>query len=182
MLRHHVELPYDQRQLAVAGAIEGEGNIAFAALFRLHNVAIIGAELRIVLLDGIEGEHNVLGRHRLAVVEAGLGAQAIDHRGKIRRMADGFRQQSVIGGNLVERGHQQRVIEEVHAARERPPHHPDRQIEIVEGARSADPRHAGLRRARIDIVEILEARRLAGRVKQGERVAPIPVPARAPAW
>ena len=43
VLRQHVELADDLRQLAIAGAVEGEGDLALAGLLGLDDVAIVGA-------------------------------------------------------------------------------------------------------------------------------------------
>ena len=111
VLRQHRQLTDDLRQFAVARSVEHEGDFALGGFFRLGHVPVIGAELRTVLLERVERENHVLGRHRLAVVPMRIGAQAIGDRRAVRRVADRFRQQAIFGRYLVERRRAQRFGE-----------------------------------------------------------------------
>jgi hypothetical protein len=97
------ELAHDLRQFAVAGSVEREGDLALAGLLGLGHVAVVGRQLRVILLERVEREDDVVRRDRLAVVPARLGTQAIGHRGEVSRVADGVGEQAVFGRNLVER-------------------------------------------------------------------------------
>ena len=167
MLRQHVDLADDLRQFAIAGLIEGKGDIALAGFFRLGDVAIIGRHLRRMLLERVERKDHVLRRHRLAVMPFGIGAQAIGDGGKIGRMADAFRQQTVFGRDFVERGHHQRVVDKVDSGSQRALHAGNDHVEIVERAERDLARAAAFRRFRIDVVEM----RKAGRIFQRYRTA-----------
>src|SRR6185437_14428609 len=68
--RQNRQLSDDLRQFAVSGRVEREGDLALARLFRLCHVPVIGAELRAVLLERVEGKNDVVRRHRLAVMPA----------------------------------------------------------------------------------------------------------------
>ena len=72
-------------------------------------------------------------------------------------MADGFGEQSVLGGHLVERRDQQRVVNEADAGCERAFYARDHEVEIVVGADRDLARRAGLGRIGIDVVELPEA-------------------------
>ena len=160
VLRQDRQLADDLRQFAVARAVEGEGHFALAGFLRLHHMAVIGAELRAVLLEGVEREDDVFGRDRLAVVPARVGAQPIGDRRKIVRMADRFGQQTIFGGNFVQRRGRQRLGEQLGAHGEAALHARRDHVEIVEGAERDLSHRAALRRSRIDVVEMLEARRI----------------------
>ena len=97
MLGQHVELTQDQRHFAVARRVENEGDLALAGLLDLDDVPVVGARMRVVLLEHLEREDHVLDRHRLAVVVARAGAQSEGRRGKIGRMTYRFCDQAVLG-------------------------------------------------------------------------------------
>src|SRR6185437_8869784 len=54
VFRQHRKLADDVRKFAVAGAVEGERDVALAGLFRFDHVSVIGGELRTVLLEYLE--------------------------------------------------------------------------------------------------------------------------------
>ena len=95
MLRHDPKLAGDFRQFAIARAVEQERHLTFAGPLCLHDMAIVRRIERIVLLEHIEREDHVLGRHRAAIVPFGLRTQAIGDGRKVRRMAHAIREQSV---------------------------------------------------------------------------------------
>ena len=150
-------MPDDLRQFAIARRVEGEGHLALGGLLGLHHMAIIGGILRMVLLEHLQRPDHVLRRHRLAVVPARLGPQAIGDGGIVVGITHGFGEQAVFGGDLVERRRRQRFIDEPHRARDRALHPGDDDVEAVEGAERDLPHRAGLRRGRVDVVEMLEA-------------------------
>src|SRR5262249_33437074 len=55
---------------------------------------------------------------------------------------------------------------------ERAAHATDRDIEIVEGSDRADAQRTGLRRLRVDVVEMFEARRILDVIEQRQSVSP----------
>ncbi len=146
MLGQDQNLADDLRQLAIARRIEREDDVAFAGLFRLDDVAVIGGELRVVFLERVEREDGVFGRYRLAVVPFRFGAQPIGGRGEIVRIANGLGEEAVFAGHFVERRNQQRVVDKVDPGRERSFDAGDRDVEIVVGAECDLPRDAALRR------------------------------------
>ena len=173
VLRQDRQLTDNLRQFAVAGTVEGEGHFALAGFLRLGHVPVIGAELRTVLLERLEGIDHVFRRHRLAVVPVGIGAQAISHRRAVVRIADRFRQQPVFGGHFVERRRGQRLGEQIGAHGEAAFHARHHLIEVVEGAERDLAHRAALRRRRIDVVEMLEAVRIVRFAEQREAVLPL---------
>src|SRR6185436_5224101 len=54
VLRQNGELADDLRQLAIARAVEGEGDLALARLLRLHDMPVIARKHRAVGLEGVE--------------------------------------------------------------------------------------------------------------------------------
>jgi hypothetical protein len=103
MLGQHVELTQDHRHFAVARRIEYKGDFALAGLLDFHHVAIVRRHHRAVLLERLHGEDHVLDRDWLAVVIPRCGAQAEARRRKVRRMADRFGDEPIVGGDFVER-------------------------------------------------------------------------------
>ena len=160
MLGQDVKLADDLRQLAIAGRVEGEGDLAVAGFFNLDDVAVIGGELRTVFFEGIEGKDHVFGRDRLAVVPFRLSTQPIGGRGKIVRITDGFGEQTIFGRHFVERRHQEGVVNGINAGRERAFDACHHNIEIVVGAERDLPRHAAFRRGGVDVFEMFEAGRI----------------------
>ena len=97
MLGQHRHLADDLRQLAVAGPVEDEDDLAIRGLLHLGHVAIIGGELRTVLLEGREGENHVLRRNWLAVMPFRFRPQSIGGGGEIVGIADRFGDEPVLG-------------------------------------------------------------------------------------
>ena len=77
------ELADDERQLAIAGHVEGEGHVTLPGLLRLGDMTVVGGVAWTVSLERIEGEDHVLGRDRLAILPFRLGAQPI---GRLRAL------------------------------------------------------------------------------------------------
>ena len=67
------ELAHDVRQLAVAGAVEGERHLVLAGDLGLGHVAVVEALVRAELDGLLEAPDDVVRRDRLAVVPARLG-------------------------------------------------------------------------------------------------------------
>ena len=158
VLRQDGQLADDLRQFVIAGAVEGEGDFVIAGLLRFGDVAVIGGRLRAVLLVGFEGEDDVVRRHRRAVMPFRLRPQPIADRGKIVRIAQRLGNQSVFARYFVERGHRERVVDQIDAGGERAFDAGNHRVEIVERAVSDLPRGAGLRRRGVDVIELLEVR------------------------
>jgi len=129
-------------------------------LLAFDDMAVVGAVHRTVLLERVEREHHVGGRHRLAIVPARRGIQAIDDVGEIVGIGGGFRQQAVGGRRLIQRPGRQRLIDQGGAARDRSLQALNDDVEIVEGAEFEQPDDAAFRRIRFDVVEPLEAGRI----------------------
>src|SRR5208282_5079651 len=125
--------------------------------------------------ESVEGEDRVLGRDRLAVVKFCFRAQPVGGRGEIVRIADGFGEQAVFGGNLVQALHQESLVDEVDADRQCAFHAGDCSVEIVVGAKRDLPRRAAFRRVGTDVVELLEAGRIFEVAEQRKAVPPDPL-------
>src|SRR4249920_3637203 len=95
MLRQDRQLPYDVRQLTVTRPIKREGDLTVSGQLDLCDMAVVGAVKRAIRFKNIKGEYDVVRRHRLAVMPARIGSQAIRHCRVIGGMADGFCKQSV---------------------------------------------------------------------------------------
>ena len=172
VLGQHHDLADDLRQLAVARAVEGEGDLALAGFLDLDHVAIIGGELRAVLLGCVEREDHVLGRHRHAVVPFRFRAQPVRDRREIVRIADRFGEQPIGAGDFVEREGQQRVVDKPDAGGEGAFDAGDDDVQIVERADGNLPRRAAFRRGGVDVVELLEAFRIFQVAEQRQAVTP----------
>ena len=173
MLRQHVELTQDQRHFTIARGIEDEGDFALPSLFHFRDMPIIGRHHRVVLLERLHGEDHILDRHRLAVVMARVGAQTVRRRAKIARMSDRFGNEPVVGRNFIKRRRQQRVGEHARARRDRSLQPGDDLVEVVERAQRHQPHAAALRRARVDVVEMLEAGRIFELSEQRQAMLPV---------
>ena len=123
----------------------------------LTTVAVIGGGLRVYFLERIEREYHVVRRDRLAVVPFCFRPQPIGGRGEVVRIAHRLGKQPVFARYFVERRHQQRVVDAIDAEDERAFDAGDRHVEVVVGAKRDLPRRTALRRAGVDIVELLEA-------------------------
>ena len=156
----------------MAGAVEGEGDLAVAGFFRLHHLVVIGHRLRIRFLERGERENDVVGRDRRAVVPFCFGPQPKGNGRKIARIAQRFGQEAVSGRNFVERLRQQRVVKEIGALDESAFDQADDGIEIVEGAERDLPRRAAFRRFGVDVVETRKAGRIFQVAKRRRAVPP----------
>ncbi len=172
MLRQDGQLPDDLRQFAIARRVERKGELAIAGFFDLDDMAIIGGELRTVFFERVEGKDHVVGRHRLAVVPFCFSTQPIGCRGEIVRIADGFRDQAVLGGHFVQRRRQKRVVDVVDPGRQRAFDASNHDIEIVVGSDRNLPHGAAFRCRGVDVVELLEAGGIFQVAKQGKPVPP----------
>src|SRR5262245_5687447 len=121
MFGQYPELPEDRRHFSIAGGIESESDLAFAALINPHDVAIKGPDEGVVFLVSLEGIDHVIDRNRLAVVVASRGAQAKGGGCKVRRITDRFRDQPVMRRYFVERAHHQRVTNRAGSGSEQAP-------------------------------------------------------------
>ncbi len=119
-------------------------------------MTIVGRVSRTVVLERIEGEDDVLGRDRLAVLPFRLGAQPVGRRRDVARKAHRLGQQPVGGVRLVERFRHQGVEHLSDRARDIAFHAGDDGIEIVERAAGRHAHRARLGGVRIDVVEMLE--------------------------
>src|SRR5262249_40943879 len=128
---------------------------------------------RAVLLERLHGEDHVLDRHRLAVMMARVGAQAEGRRAKVARMGDRFGNEPVVGRYFVERRRQQRVGEDARSCRDRSLQPGDDLVEVVERAQRHQAHAPTLGRARVDVVEMLEARRIFELSEQRQSMLPV---------
>jgi len=166
VLGEHPKLPHDLRQLTIAALVEGECDLVLAGLFGLHDVLVIGGLRRIVLGERFERKDHVRYGDRLAVMEARLRTQTIGRRGEVGRMPHGVRQQPIVGRDLVQRGVEQHIGGEHDLSRQRSLHDADGEVEIVERAGQAHAHEAALGGVLIDVVEMLEVRRVFDRAVQ----------------
>ncbi len=161
MLRHDRKLAEDRRQFAVALLIEGESHVTIAGLFGARHMAVIAGEKRIKFLGFVEAEDDVLRRHRLAVSPFRLRPQTESGAGNIVRIGNALGEQSIGGGDLVVCRFQKSIEDQAgtqgNYARNRIPLE-QYWIERVECAVARLLQLAALRRIRIDIIEMLEAR------------------------
>ena len=171
-LRQDSELADNLRQFAIASAVEAKGDLALARLLHLADMAVVGAELRAVFLGSLEREDHIFRRHRLAIVPFRLRTQPVGGGGEVVRMAHGFGEKPVFGRNFVERGHHQRVVDNLDVGGERAFDTGHDGIEVIEGAERDLPRHAAFRRRGVDVVEPLEAGRIFQRVVKRQPVPP----------
>ena len=173
VFRQHRQFTDDGRQFAVSRAVEGELDIALAGFLGFDDVLVIGSVHRAVLLQDLEREDHVVGRHRFAVVPARFLAQAVGDRGKVVGVGGGFSQQAVFGDDLVLRLRHQRFIDQRRCRRERALDAGNRHVEIVERADRDHPRDAALGRIRIDVIEAGEVGRILDVAEQREGMAPL---------
>src|SRR5450759_268206 len=95
IFRQYRQLTDDGRQFAISGRVEREFYIALAGLFGFHDVTIIGAVHRTVLLQHADRENHIIWRHRLAVVPARLLAKTIGHPPKVIGMRRRLGEQAI---------------------------------------------------------------------------------------
>ena len=157
MLRQDRELPHDLRQFAIAGGIERECDLALARRFGFDDMAIISGELRIVGLERREGENHVIGRDRLPVVPFRFRMQTIRDGREIGRMRQRFGKQPVFRRWLVQRGRQQRVVNELYPRRELTLPSGQDHVEVVVCAEGGLAEGAAFWRTRIHVIEVGKA-------------------------
>ncbi|MCY1536025.1 hypothetical protein D9M68_714620 [compost metagenome] len=117
--------------------------------------------------QGLEGELDVFGGYRLAVMETGFGAQVETYPGVVRGFLYFRREQPVLGEGLVQAMAGQGVINQAdivgcHAL-------VDEGVEAVEAAKARLAKGAALGGGRVDVVEVLVVGRVLRRlVIQGQ--------------
>ncbi len=168
MLGQDRQLADDHRQLAVALDVEDERDLIVAGLLGLGHVLVVEGEVRRRLLDGVEREDHVLGRDRLAVMEARLRTQLEGRGAEVVGKGDPFGEQAIGRRRLVGAALHQLVVEQAQADRRIAPHR--KGIERVEGPKRPLPHAAALRRVGIDPVEMSEALVVGRLADQRERV------------
>ena len=139
---------------------------------RLHDVAVIGRVLRMMLLERIQREDHVFRRHRLSVVPFRLRPQPVDDAREIVGMADRFGQRAVFGRDLVQRRRRERFVDQLNAGCERAFDAGNHKVEIIKRPDLDLTYGAALGRLRIDVVEALEAGRVLDLAEQRQRVPP----------
>ena len=149
----HIELADDLRQLPLAGRIECKRDLTLRRDLRFDNVSVIGRQPRIVLLENVEGKHDILRRHRRAVVPSCCVTQPITHEREIVRDYDGLGQQAVGARCLVKRWQQQAVIDKIDAGRQIALQSGDDNVEIIIRAEGGLTHQASLGSGRIDIIK-----------------------------
>src|SRR5262249_11260968 len=120
------------------------------------DTAVISRELRIVLLERLEGENDVLGRNRLPIVPFRFRTQAVGDGGEIRRMRDRFSEQAVFGRCLIQRRREKCFVDEIKSAGQStfPARHDH--IEIVVRAERGLTNSAAFWGMRVDVIEVRE--------------------------
>ena len=171
VLRQDVDLPDDERQLAVHGVAEGEPDGARSRLRDAGDVRVIVAIERVPLRpQGLGGPDHVFHRHRTAVVPARLLAQRERHPRPVRRHVDGFHQQPVLGERLVQGARQQVVVDQPRARGGVPLE--DEGVEVVEGPERGEPELAPTGSVRVGVVEVLELRTVLDVVEHRQGMGP----------
>jgi len=168
VLGQHRQVADDGRQLAIALDREVEGHLALAGPLGPGHVLVIEGVVGGDLLDGLEGEDDVLGRDRPAVVEAGAGAQADRGRAEVGRIGHPFGDKAVGGAGLVGALRHQSVVDQAEAdggaALDR------ELVERVEAAQRPAAHAAALGSVGIDPVEMLEVGPELGCADEGKGV------------
>ncbi|WP_175015988.1 hypothetical protein [Burkholderia lata] len=178
LAREHRHAAGDQRQFAVRAAeLEAHGSgIDDHGLLELREIR---AELRrgLLALQRVERELDVVGGDAIAVREARARIQVERDRTAIRRDVDVVGKQSVRGRRLVRAAGREALEQHVDARRGVAAHR--ERVELVERrqpVRVREHERAALRRVGVDVVEMLEARRIfrlavlrngVGRVRSG---------------
>jgi hypothetical protein len=135
-------------------------------VWRFHfdplDVGIVAAVHRCTFFhQGLEGELDVFGGYRRAIVEARLLAKQESYPGVVRRLFDLLGDQSIAAERLVHALHGQGVVDQAdivgrHALA-------DERVETVETAKAGLTEDAAFRCIGVDVVEVLEVRRILGR-------------------
>ena len=156
-LRENRELgSNDERQLAVLGVAEGDPDPAgiehLGACDLRENDPVIGVAMRLQRLDG---EHDVLGGDRRAVMPTGLGPKVEDFPGAIGADLDARRDQPIGRIGLIERaleqGLEDEALEPLHGVTPE-----NERIQRIVCALRGKADRAALGRLRVDIVEMGE--------------------------
>ena len=172
--RQHRQRGDDLRQVARLVALEDVAHRVRPVGDHVDHIAQRQAILRMpLLLERLEREHDVVRRHRRAVGELGLGPQVERDRQAVGRPHRRARDQAVDGIRLVVGAHHQAVEQQRQALRGVALQ--DEGVEAVERQRRAGAhlRDApALRRVRIDVVEMLEVRRIL-QVAEGRDAVPL---------
>ena len=95
------ELAEDLGQLAVAGLVEGEGDLAGRGLLGARDVGVVLREVGVELLGLVEGPDHVLGGDRLAVVPLGVGVHPEGRRRDVVGVAHRLGEEAVVGEDFV---------------------------------------------------------------------------------
>ena len=172
MLRQHVELTHDLRQFPIARCVEDESDLALAGLLDFGDVPVIGRKRRIVGLECLHGEDDVVDGHRLAVVMARGRAQAERRRAKVAWVAHCLGDEAVLGGHFIERRHEQCVRDHTGSRGDRAFEAGDDLVEVVEGADRHQPHASALGRVRVDVIEMLEGSRIFEVAEQRQAMPP----------
>ena len=77
MFRQHRKLADNLRQFAIARPVESKFDLALADFLDVHDMPVVGAVKRTVLLQTRRMKKNVIGRDRLPVMPACVRAQTV---------------------------------------------------------------------------------------------------------
>ena len=83
MLRQHRNFADDERQLAIAGAVEGEFDVALADLLALDDVPVVGAYIGLFFFSASNEKITSSGVTGLPSCQRAVGAQPVDDPGEI---------------------------------------------------------------------------------------------------
>ena len=167
MARQHRHQAHDQRHLAVAAAIEGELHLAVAGLLHARDLLIVGAVVGppVIAQQSVREDHVVHGDRR-AVGELGLRVQRELDEAPIVRRLDLLGDQAIERERLVVSPGEQALID-IFADAFGALAFDDERIETVEGAALGEREPPTLRRIRIGVGKMGEARRLGGLAMHG---------------
>ncbi len=170
VLGKHRHQPEDERDLAVAGRVEGEADDPVRQTLRLRDLGEIGAVVGATLgLEQLEREQHVVGRDRLAVGEVCLGVEMEGDRRAVFGNLDAFGHEPVEREGLVEAARHETLDGEV-ANAVGGDTLDDEWVEVVERPVGAEDETPAFGRVGIDVGEMREARRLLGLAVEGNGV------------
>src|SRR5690606_8116828 len=155
VLRQDRQLAKDQGELTVAAVLEVEADPAWSFGDDLFHVGVITTIVRRALADqGFEGEYDVFGRDRFAVMKTRLRSQMKTYPLIVRAFLDLLGQQAIDGEGLVETTGGQGVVDQAdvvgsHAL-------VDEGIERVEAAKAGLAQYTAFGCIRIDVLEMAE--------------------------
>jgi hypothetical protein len=124
-------LPHDLGQLTNSRCIELETDLIVADLLASRDVPVIGGDLRMQRLERLQGINHVLGRYPFAVVPSCFGSQSVAYPREVPGIARRLGDETVFAGNLIERRHHERIVDEIDARDQIPFHAGDYHIEAV---------------------------------------------------